>query len=357
MLFSRNKRLKGADFMAGSYRKRGEKYLLEYMYNGKRYSKTIACSDKEIKEELMRFIISIKDKVSPTSSITLVSYSQKWLNEYAKIKLRERTIQLYKDYLNGRILPHFGNIKLKDIKAYNIQMFLNSLTSELSTASIKKYKALLSVMLNTAVKWQIIEFNPCVYVDIPLGLNNKVKPIFLTKNEANELLNCLKNEDLKYQVIVRLALQCGMRRSEILGLTWNDIDFYNNTININKALSYIKGQGQIITNTKNKSSNRIIYANSELIKLIQALPHKSEYIFNKEHIDDVTKWFNRFLKRHNLKHMRFHDLRHTHATLLISSGVNMKTVSTRLGHSSINTTLNIYTHSLNEDDKKASEII
>lgn len=343
--------------MAGSYEKRGNSYRLVYMLDGKKHTKTVRCSDKEVKEELTRFVIETKDKICPTSSITFTKYSQKWLDEYARPKLVQKTIQGYKDYLNNRILPELGGMKLKNIKVYNIQQFLNSLTTELSTCSIKKYKALLSIMFNTAVRWQIIDFNPCIYVDIPKGLDNKVQPVFLTKDEVNLLLDALSIEPLKYQVMVRLALQCGMRRSEILGLTWNDIDFNNNTININKALSYIKGEGQIIKETKNKSSNRIIYANKNIINLINELPKSSEYIFNKEHIDDITKWFNRFLKRHKLKHMRFHDLRHTHATLLISNGVNMKVVSSRLGHSSINTTLNLYTHTLSEDDKKASEII
>ena len=128
-------------------------------------------------------------------------------------------------------------------------------------------------------------------------------------------------------------------------------------ININKTLSYLNGEGQIIADTKNESSKRIIYANEVIINLISSLPKKDDFIFNKEHIDDITKWFNRFLKRYNLKHMRFHDLRHTHATLLISNGINMKVVSSRLGHSSINTTLNLYTHTLSEDDKIASNII
>lgn len=343
--------------MAGTYRKRGDKYLLEYMYKGKRYNKTIACEAKEVESELMRFVISIQDKINPTSSMNLITYSQKWLDEYAKPKLSKKTIQGYTDYLNNRIIPYFGNIKLKEINVYNIQQFLNSLSSELSTCTIKKYKALLSIMLNTAVKWQIIDFNPCIYVDLPKGLNNKIKPVFLTKQEADNLLLFLENEPIKYQIIVRLALQCGMRRSEIVGLTWNDIDFNNKTININKTLSYLKGEGQIIADTKNESSKRIIYANEVIINLISSLPKKDDFIFNKEHIDDITKWFNRFLKRYNLKHMRFHDLRHTHATLLISNGINMKVVSSRLGHSSINTTLNLYTHTLSEDDKIASNII
>lgn len=344
--------------MAGSYRKRNNSYELKYVFKGKAYYKTIKITKGlDIEIELQRFVIDIQDNVSPTSSITLIKYSQKWLDEYARPKLSEKTIQGYKDYLNNRILPYFGNMKLKDIKAYNIQQFLNSLSNELSTCSIKKYKALLSVMFNTAVKWQIIDFNPCIYVDLPKGLNNKIEPVFLNKEEVKQLLFCLINEPLKYQVIVRLALQCGMRRSEIVGLTWNDIDITNNTININKTLSYLKGQGQVVASTKNESSKRIIYANEDLIRLICKLPKTSEFLFNKEHIDDITKWFNKFLKRHNLKHMRFHDLRHTHATLLISNGINMKVVSSRLGHSSINTTLNLYTHTLSEDDKKASEII
>ena len=118
--------------MAGSYRKRGNSYFLEYMYRGKRYSKTVICSEKEIKEELARFVIETKDKICPTSSITLKNYSQKWLDEYARPKLAKKTIQGYKDYLNNRILPELGGMKLQNIKAYSIQQFLNSLTSELS---------------------------------------------------------------------------------------------------------------------------------------------------------------------------------------------------------------------------------
>ena len=127
--------------MAGSYEKRGDSYRLVYMLNGKKHTRTVKCDKKEVKEELARFVIEVKDKICPTSSISLKSYSQKWLDEYARPRLTSRTIQGYKDYLNNRILPELGNLKLKNIKAYNIQLFLNSLTNELSTCSIKKYKA------------------------------------------------------------------------------------------------------------------------------------------------------------------------------------------------------------------------
>lgn len=346
--------------MAGTIRKRGEKYLLEFMYQGKRYSKTIeAKNDKEAKEQLVLFTTSIKDGKNPKKNITLYNYSELWLDKYCMPKLREKTIKGYKDYLNNRILPYLGyNTNLKDIKVYTIQEFLNSLTDDLTTTSIKKYKNLLSVMFNTAVKWQMLESNPCLYVDTPKGNDiNKIKPTFLDEEEIERLLVCLKDEELKYQCIVRLALQCGMRRSEIIGLTWNDIDFRENTITINKAVSYVSGTGQFVSKTKNESSVRTIYASEDLLQLIQQLPKNSEYLFHNIHIDTITKWFNKFLVKHNLKHLRFHDLRHTHATILISKNIPMKVVSSRLGHSSINTTLNIYTHTLSSDDKKASQII
>lgn len=129
--------------MAGSYEKRGNSYRLVYMLDGKKHTKTVRCSDKEVKEELARFVIETKDKICPTSSITFNKYAQKWLDEYAKPKLAQRTIQGYKDYLNNRILPEIGGMQLQNIKAYSIQQFLNSLTSELSTCSIKKIQSVI----------------------------------------------------------------------------------------------------------------------------------------------------------------------------------------------------------------------
>lgn len=344
--------------MAGSYDKRGDKYRLRFIYKGITHSKTIQLQKgQRIEIELAKFVEEIKESQIQSGNIKFINFAQKWLDDYARVNLRERTIQGYKDYLNLRLVPYFGNMKLSDIQLYDIQKFLNSLSKELSSETIKKYKNCLSGIFNCAVKWGFLKYNPCSGVTIPKGLNTSVTPVFLEPEEVEHLLFYLSKENVKYQIIVRLALQCGMRRSEILGLTWNAIDFENQTISITQATSTIRGIGTIISGTKNESSKRTIFVKKEILDLIEKLPNNNELIFGYMHNDTVTKWFSRFLKKNNLKHMRFHDLRHTHATLLIANGIDMKTVSSRLGHSNISTTMNIYTHTLSEKDKIASEVI
>lgn len=344
--------------MAGSYTKRGNSYRLRFTYKGKTYSKTIKLNKgQKIERELDKFVEEIKDGNNISSNINFIIFAQKWLDDYAKPNLRERTVQGYKDYLNLRLIPYFGNMNLSDIQLYDIQKFVNSLSSTLSSETIRKYKNCLSCIFNYAVRWNFLKFNPCNGVIIPKGLDTSVKPVFLTKDEVEQLLLYLNTEDLKHQIIVRLALQCGLRRSEILGLTWNAIDFKNNTISIYQATTTIRGVGTVISDTKNQSSIRTIYVKDEIIELLKKLPKETELIFNGISNNAVSKWFKRFIEKNNLKHMRFHDLRHTHATLLIANGIDMKTVSSRLGHSNISTTMNIYTHVLSENDKKASEVI
>lgn len=344
--------------MAGSYTKRGNSYRLRFTYKGKTYSKTIKLNKgQKIERELDKFVEEIKNGNNISSNIGFITFAQKWLDDYAKPNLRERTVQGYKDYLNLRLIPYFGNMDLSDIQLYDIQKFLNSLSSTLSSETIRKYKNCLSCIFNYAIKWNFLKFNPCNGVIIPKGLDTSVKPVFLTKDEVEQLLIYLNKEDLKHQIIVRLALQCGLRRSEILGLTWNAIDFKNNTISIYQATTTIRGVGTVISDTKNQSSIRTIYVKDEIIELLKKLPKGTELIFNGISNNAVSKWFKRFIEKNNLKHMRFHDLRHTHATLLIANGIDMKTVSSRLGHSNISTTMNIYTHVLSENDKKASEVI
>lgn len=344
--------------MAGSYTQRGDSYRLRYTYKGRSYNKTIKLNKgQKIERELNRFVIEVQNGQISNKSISFLSFAQKWMNDYVKPNLKERTIQCYKDYLNLRLVPYFGNMRLADIELYDIQKFINSLSTELSSASIKKYKYCLSNMFRNAIKWNFIKYNPCNGVTIPKGLDTSIKPTFLTKDEVNQLLICLNNEDLKYQIIVRLALQCGLRRSEILGLPWKAINFEENTISIFQATSTVKGIGTVISTTKTIGSIRTIYAKQEILDLIKKLPKNHELIFGYIHNDTISKWFNHFLKRNNLKHMRFHDLRHTHATLLIANGIDMKTVSARLGHSTISTTMDIYTHPLAEKDKIASNII
>lgn len=342
--------------MAVAVTERNGKYRLQYMYKGTRHSKTIPkCSKTALEKERAKFMIEVETESNPTCILFSV-FAEKWLNEYAKNKVTDKTYDLYEKYLDNYILDFFDGYRLVDITAYDLTRFFNTL-SHLTTSTIKKYRAFLSIMFNTAIKWDFINVNPLLKADLPKGQPSKTKKYFLSSEEAKKMLSCLETEPLKYRVIINIALKCGLRRSEILGLTWNNIDFDNKTITIDKTLSYRLGHGMRISDTKNYSSKRTIHVSDDVLELIKQLPKTQDLLFGIINIDAVSRWFKRFLKRYNLPDMRFHDLRHSNATILLANNIDITTVSKRLGHSQVSTTLNIYSHSLDSEDVKASTII
>lgn len=171
-----------------------------------------------------------------------------------------------------------------------------------------------------------------------------------------------------------LTLYTGLRRSEVCGLNWSDVDFKNNLISVNKSVLYSADRGIYEDSTKTKSSNRIINIPSDMVKLLkqyrtEQLKHQlalgdmwidSGKIFTSEYggminPDMLSTWFKCFIRRHDLPDIHYHSLRHTAATLLIASGVDIATVSKRLGHADRTTTLNIYTHAIKSADKAAAD--
>lgn len=185
-------------------------------------------------------------------------------------------------------------------------------------------------------------------------------------------IESLKGSSLELQIY--LASGLGLRISEVLGLTWDNIDFIENTITINK-ITVRDNNTVILKSPKTESSERTISAPKEIINLLRE--HKRNQLedklkgkiknnlnllfFDKNENpiaqDVLSKKFNRFLKDNDLDHIRFHDLRHSHVTLLINSKVPIKVISERVGHSNVNTTLNIYAHTLKEMDSEASDKI
>ena len=195
-----------------------------------------------------------------------------------------------------------------------------------------------------------------------------------------QILQALENEPLKYRALFTLLLYSGMRRGEICGLCWRDIDFQTGVIDINKSSLYVSGKGVFDDETKNTSSMRSIKVPSFVLDLLQELRKEQlqemfkqgsawqgsftneEKIFTQAngkpiHPCSVTDWFEKFVKRHDLPSVCVHSLRHTNATLMIASGVDLRTVSKRLGHAQMTTTANIYTHAIRTADEIASNTI
>lgn len=245
----------------------------------------------------------------------------------------------------------------------------------LSPKTILHYHRLISVIMSTAARWQLIASNPCQRVKPPKVDKKEAK--YLDETQAQRLVNCLKNENIKYKAMIEVLIYTGLRRGELCGLTWSDIDFENKLLNINKSVLYLPEKGIFEDLTKNQSSNRVIKVSDKVIdilktykehqqKQMQALGSKwnrdNDKIFTswdggKLHPDTVSDWFKKFLKRHNLPNISIHSLRHTNATLMIANGVPIKTVSSRLGHSNISTTGNIYTHAIRSADEAAAETL
>ena len=167
-----------------------------------------------------------------------------------------------------------------------------------------------------------------------------------------------------------------MRRAELLGLEWRDIDYLNRCVHIRRNSLYVADKGTFEGSTKNESSNRVInlpdnavqllkeykrYQDSIILEMGTAWQGTGRLFTTKDgkpmHPDTLSGWFHEFIKRKGLPDVSVHSLRHTHATLMIAAGVNIKTVSSRLGHASVTTTGNIYTHAIKSADEAAAEVI
>lgn len=246
---------------------------------------------------------------------------------------------------------------------------------KLSSKTVHHYHVFLSSVLSTAVQWQVIPSNPCERVKPPKQGHKEA--VYLDSDEAKRLLECLSGEPIMYKTLFTLILLSGMRRGEACGLTWNDIDFENSVIDINKTISYLPSKGVFENDTKNSSSRRVIKLPTQAFDLLRE--YRKEQAAQRLKLGDiwdggnrvftswdgkpihpstVTGWFARFVKRHDLPPIHIHSLRHTNATLLISSGAaDIKTISSRLGHADVSTTGNIYAHAIKAADERAAQAL
>ena len=189
-------------------------------------------------------------------------------------------------------------------------------------------------------------------------------------------MEVLKNESLKYQAIIYLALDSGMRRGELTGLTWEDIDFKDGTIRINKATQYTKELGIFEKETKSQTSDRKIYISNTTLNILKRFQKEqlerklklgskwgnSKRVFTTDygydmHPDTPSQAFQSIIKRNNLKRITFHGLRHTSISLMISEGIQVQVISKKAGHSSVNVTHNTYSHFFDSEFKKCASVM
>lgn len=256
---------------------------------------------------------------------------------------------------------------------FNVLFISTSEKKTVSNETVLHYHRLLNNIMNTAVRWGVIPFN-VIEKRVELPKTENKTPKFMEDKEAIELLKLLDSEPIKYKLALNLLIFSGLRRGEIGGLKWDDIDFESNIITINRSLKYISGIKIFEGNTKNYGSMRSIKLPQSIFDLFKAYQEfqleerikvgdrwqDTGYIFTRwngepMNLDTTGKYLKKFTIKHNLKSIHLHSLRHTNASVLIAKGVDLKTVSSRLGHSNVSTTCNIYAHAIKTADAKASD--
>lgn len=314
-----------------------------------------------------------KGEYFETSNMTLRDYLLQWSEDYAKVNVAPKTYERYFDIINKYIIPKLGAVEINNLKPLHIQSFYNYCIKDLklSSTTVRQFHAILHKSLNQAVKWQLINVNITDAIDKP----RKAKISFNTLNEQQVeiLLSRLKGMTLFLPVM--LALTTGMRRGELCGLKWENIDLNDGIIYVKNQLQKINGELQDTSLKTDGSKRKIIFLKSTLsilkeyrkIQLENKL--KNPEYYNKNYVicksdgqpydpSYITKNFVRIIHKIsielNIPKVRLHDLRHTHATLLLKAGVNPKVVSERLGHSSVSMTLNTYSHVLPEMQQDAA---
>lgn len=384
--------MKGLINMSGSIqdRKNGS-YLLTYSMgfkaDGTRARKTRTVKAKNIteaKKMLAAFVTEIEqgEYIDP-SKMTFGAIVKEWREKYAERNLSSGTIEVYDYYLTGHMLPEFSHRPLDKIIPMHITDYLIGLEKSrkdgkeggLAPATVQKHYNLLSSIFQFAKRNGLIKNNPVENAERPVV--RKTETDVYTTEEVHELFKLLEKEEIQHNLMIRLAIETGMRRGELLGLQWEDIDFERNKISIRHSLSYTKEEGYQLGDTKSRKKRVVIASrgmmdrlkNYHLIKRKERLQSSelweggscffvfSDWNGKPLYPGSPTRWWSRFLERTEFKKIRFHDLRHTAATLLINQGLHAKIISERLGHADISTTMNVYGHYLEEADQKAADIL
>jgi len=384
--------------MAGSIEKRGKNsYRLTvaegFDLNGKPmiHRKTVHGTKKDAEVELAKFVTEVQNGlVVDGKSLRFSEFTEIWKRDYGSKELAPTTYKRYCRMLETRLLPYFGHFYINKIRPTDIMKFYDLLEKDtqlvrksgnngaktkkpLSGKTILEHHRLLRAMLHKAVYWQLIVANPAERVQAPKA--RKPKRRSYDDEQTKILLENLEKlsiEETKYKVAIILTVFTGVRLSELMGLEWQDIDFKNGIISINRSSQYLSDMGVFTKTPKTESSIREIAIPEFIISLLEEYKlwyeeQKSIYVelwTNSDrlfvqsdgkpmHPSSISKWFVRYVSTIGLPVINFHGLRHTNASLLVAQNVDIAVISARLGHAQISTTLDFYVHPLLSHNRKA----
>ncbi len=308
------------------------------------------------------------NKINLNKSLSFSDLTNMFINDYCLVSIRDNTLNNYKSLLKV-ILKELGNEKVEKITPYILQRYYNKLSNEYnySTNTICHHYNLINNIFEKGCKWKVINYNPNRDIEKP-RIIKKEKKIY-DYEQVRDLLKALENEPIKYRAPIILGLDTGMRREELNGLKWDDIDFENSRLRIERTRVAV-GKKIVVSDPKTEHSKREVCitelsmnALKELKEYQEDLKYKNKDIWNETgyvfineigepyYPDVLSKMFKKLLKRNNLPYITFHALRHTSVSLLINNNEDIRTISDRVGHASTSTTLNMYSHVIEKSKK------
>ena len=274
-------------------------------------------------------------------------------------RIKKTTMETKEYIVNTKLLPFFEKMKVKDIKPIHIRKWQTDLLKmEYSKTYLKTIYNQLTAIFNYAIRFHNLDKNPC-HIAGSIGKKDADEMQILSLQEFNKMIDCVTDKENKFFYII--LFWTGMRKGELLALTYEDVDFENKTIMINKNFQIVKKE-RLITDPKTPRGRRVIAVNDVVLNCIKDLwntsykPNKTDKIFYLSK-DSLKRQLDTACKKAGVPRIRVHDLRHSHASYLLSNGVNIVILSRRLGHEKVQTTLNIYCHICPSSEDRLNDVL
>lgn len=341
--------------------------------NGKRARKTVyGKTAAECRKKLIEVLHGQQNGQAPMDErTTLATFLPRWLEAIAP-SLRPHTRRFYGDQVRLHLIPRLGSLPIARITPEQVQQFVNAKSAEgLSPRMVRHLRSTLRAALNQAVEWQLIPRNPAaVRIRLPQPEDREVNA--LTADEVKALLSVSARVPNRWHALWVVAVYLGLRQSEILGLRWSSIDWTNGNLRVDKQLQRVDGR-LVLTEPKTRGSVRTLpmpltvaaalrdhAALQDVARQGNNVYRLDGYVFataNGTPIDprNLIREWHALLRRAGLRRIRFHDLRHTAATLMLAAGVDIKLVAETLGHRDATMILRVYGHVLPHQRNEAAQ--
>ena len=336
---------------------------------GKRRQKWIAVhgTKRDAEKKLAEVVRDLDTGVFvDPAKLTLEKYLDQWVDDYVKTSVRPRTAESYCTIVK-KVQQTFGRVKLTDLNAQQVQRYYSGLLEDgMSAQTVVHYHRVLFQAMRQAVKWDLLSRNVLERVTPPRRTKPELR--ILGVPEIQALIQAVAGTD--HHVVTHLAINTGLRRSELCGLRWSDVDLDARTLKVVRTMVSVRGHAVQFGEPKSKASRRVVAFDSEtegLLREHSALlsefgPLGDEQVCARRDgsvmlPEAVSRGHRAMALRCGIEGVRFHDLRHTHASLLLASGVPIHVVQARLGHESIQTTVDIYGHVVPASDVEAGKVI